>query len=111
MRDVYLVRCRADWNGCVEQMKLYSEDPVNLTCKGEKRFDTHEHWAAGVSGDDVRRVYLAVSNCPSSSGLLLHYRLTVYGNVASTPCSNSATRTTTYSAAISTLLFLLLMML
>jgi len=43
--------------------------------------------------DEVRRVYLAVSNCRSATGLLLQYRLIVHGNVDSTPCSNSAPTT------------------
>jgi len=93
----------------VAQTVLYSEDPINLTCTGEKRFDADEHWKAGVSGDDVRRLYLAVSNCRSSTGLLLHYRLTVHRNVDSTPCSNSAVRRCPYVAVLlSPVLFLLL---
>jgi len=64
-------------------------------CIGEMRFDTHDHWSAPFTADhadDVvsRRLYLAVSNCRSATGLLLHYRLTVHGNVDSRPCSNSA---------------------
>ena len=90
------------------QTVLYSEDPINLTCASEKRFDDDDHWTAAVSGDDVRRIYLAVSNCRSSNGLLLHYRLIVHGNVDSTPCSNSATRRSPYVALL-LLLFLLLM--
>jgi len=114
-----LLHRRAQWNGCVAQTVLYSEDPINLTCtgekrfyrSGEKRFDTDDHWTAAVSGDDVRRIYLAVSNCRSSTGLLLHYRLTVHGNIDSTPCSNSAThRSRRHCFAIAPLLFLLLML-
>ena len=93
------------------QTVLYSEDPINLTCTGEKRFDTDDHWTAAVSGDDVRRLYLAVSNCRSSTGLLLHYRITVHGNVDSTPCSNSATRSDSRRCfAVAPILFLLLML-
>jgi len=94
----------------VAQTVLYSEDPINLTCTGEKRFDNDDHWTAAVSGDDVRRIYLAVSNCRSSTGLLMHYRLTVHGNVDSTPCSNSAIRRSAQLVVIWQLLFLLLML-
>ena len=78
-----LVRRRATWNGCVAQSVVNSEHPINLTCAGEKRFDS---WTSAVSDDNVRRLYLAVSNCRSGTGLVLHYKLTVHGNVDSTPC-------------------------
>jgi len=91
------------------QKVLYSDDPVNITCTGEKRFNTHDHWLSALTGNDVRRVYLAASNCRSNTGLLLHYRLTVHGNVDSTPCSNSATPRSLSYFTVLPLLFLLLL--
>ena len=110
--DGPVLRCRSTWNGCSAQEVLYSKDPVNISCTGEKRFDTDDHWSSSTAatGDDVRRVYLAVSNCRSATGLLLHYRLTVHGNVDSTPCANSATPRSLSRLAVSPLLFLLLML-
>ncbi|ESO01852.1 hypothetical protein HELRODRAFT_161031 [Helobdella robusta] len=49
----------------------------NLTCRGEKTF----------TGD--RNIYIAVSNCRSREGLLLSYRLDVYGYKEGTLCSRA----------------------
>lgn len=56
---------KSTWNGC---MSMYnSHYGNNLTCKGEKRFD------------EPQKIFIAVSNCRSSSGLLLYYKLDVFG--------------------------------
>jgi hypothetical protein len=92
---------------------LYNDEPINLTCSGEKRFGTssvvgykHHHQSqqplshqrrqssstSNAAGGDPppRRVFLALYNCRSSVGLLLHYRLEVFGNVDPAMCSSAS---------------------
>lgn len=55
---------RSTWNGCSPN---HTGTIGNLTCVGHRIFDSPQ------------RVYMALSNCRSSNGLLLHYRLEIFG--------------------------------
>lgn len=52
-------------SGCIS--KNISTTRKNLTCQGERRYDSPHDF------------YIAVSNCKSKHGLQLHYRLEVFG--------------------------------
>jgi len=105
---------RSTYNGCKTQTVLYTDEPINLTCTGEKRFDGrtssvdgyhHHHTQQQQQQQSIRRpssaslaaveppprrVFMALSNCRSSVGLLLHYRLEIFGNLDPNMCSNAA---------------------
>lgn len=55
---------RATWNGCAS---MNSSHGRNLICQGKRTYD------------GAKRVYVAVSNCRSTSGLLLSYTFDVFG--------------------------------
>ena len=65
---------RSTWNGC--KTKNYTNGR-NLTCHGERRYN------------GPRKVFMAVSNCWSKDGLVLHYRLEVTGYKKGT-CSGAS---------------------
>ena len=56
---------RASWNGCVVRNSSLSSE--TLICKGERRYNT------------PRQIYIAVSNCRTTNGLFLKYRLEFFG--------------------------------
>ena len=97
-----VITFRSTWNGCETQTVLYNDEPINLTCTGEKRFDTDRNQprrqpsssSSSFTGSDPpapRRIYMALSNCRSAVGLMMHYRLEVFGNVDSLMCSGALT--------------------
>jgi hypothetical protein len=106
---VYNAIYRSTYNGCKTQTVLYNDEPINLTCSGEKRFDSSSNSMvdsyrqqqsslrrSSTSSSSAavelvpRRIFMALSNCRSSVGLLLHYRLEIYGNADPNMCSNAA---------------------
>lgn len=64
---------RSTWNGCSFN---HTGTLRNLTCVGHRIFDSPQ------------KVYMALSNCRSSNGLQLHYRLEIFGY--NDVCSGSA---------------------
>ena len=65
---------RSSWNGCISKN---GSGTRTLICAGQRRFDT------------PRRIYLAVSNCRSHSGVYLDYRFEV-ANYAGSLCSGAS---------------------
>ena len=63
---------RASWTGC---RQVESNGTRNITCKGFKHFGAPQ------------QVHLSLSNCRSHKGVLLHYRLQIYGHKGA--CSSS----------------------
>ena len=66
---------RSSWNGCVTRNS--SQGKV-LTCEGKRRYN------------EPRKIFIAVNNCRSRTGLVLRYRFEVAGYEQS-PCSSAAT--------------------
>ena len=64
---------RSSWNGCVTRNS--SQGKV-LTCEGKRRYT------------EPRKIFIAVNNCQSSTGLVLRYRFEVDGYEQS-PCSSA----------------------
>lgn len=52
-------------DGCIAKVQSYGDR--NITCTGERRFDKPQ------------KVFLAASNCRSTIGLLINYKLSVFG--------------------------------
>ena len=66
---------RSSWNGCVTRNS--SQGKV-LTCEGKRRYN------------ERRKIFIAVNNCKSRTGLVLKYRFEVAGYEQS-PCSLATT--------------------
>lgn len=82
---------RSEWSGC---RMVESGRHKNITCSGLKRFEA------------AQKVHLSLSNCRSNNGVLLHYRLHVYGHKGA--CSSSPQPTSTLSATVLVVIFVVM---
>lgn len=57
---------QSSWNGCVSKEGTTPSD-LQVICQGERWYD------------EPRKIFMAVSNCFSHNGLILHYRLEIFG--------------------------------